>query len=201
MLGVEEHERSSSQVSIRPEAPTADGDVVTEVLRDAFGGPEEAALVKALRSGSAGAFYPELALVATMKNEEKDAETIVGYISFSRAEVLDSSGRACGHVLALAPVAVSPRFQRRGIGSQLIRHALAIVRRDQERYPLAVVVVGHAEYYPKFGFKPARQFGLEAPFPVDDESFMVLEVKEGILSSGAAPRGLLRYAPAFATVS
>ena len=80
--------------------------------------------------------------------------------------------------LALAPMAVHPEFQSQGIGSRLVREGLERCRNLGHRI---VVVVGHPEFYPRFGFTPARAKGLEAPFPVPDEAFMVTELVPGAL--------------------
>jgi putative acetyltransferase len=97
-------------------------------------------------------------------------------------------------LLALAPVAVRPGWQRQGIGGQLIRTGLesaaALVFR-------AVVLIGHPTYYPRFGFTPARSFGLECPFPVPDEVFMALPLRPGGLDG---VRGTIVYPPAFGEV-
>jgi len=75
--------------------------------------------------------------------------------------------------LALAPLAVHPEFQNQGIGSRLVGEGLARCRNLGHKI---VVVVGHPEFYPRFGFTSARAKGLEAPFPVPDEAFMVTKL-------------------------
>lgn len=117
---------------------------------------DEADLVDALRA--AGDLVSELCLVAL------HAGSIVGHIAFSRAQ-LDS-----GHpVLALAPVGVLHEHQRQGAGSALVSEGLS--RAGRTDFPL-VVVLGHAGYYPRFGFGPADPLGVQAPFPVPPESWM-----------------------------
>lgn len=108
---------------------------------------------------------------------------VVGHILFSPIQVESVP------VLALAPMAVMPKFQRRGIGSQLVRAGIEECRKGKHR---AIVVVGHPEYYPRFGFRPARSRGILSPFPVKDGAFMVLE-----LAPGPPLRGLVAYPPAF----
>jgi putative acetyltransferase len=78
--------------------------------------------------------------------------------------------------VALAPVAVLPRYQRQGIGRRLIRHGLDTLRGPGER---VVIVVGHPEYYPRFGFSSALACSLESPFA--PEAFMALELSPGAL--------------------
>lgn len=80
--------------------------------------------------------------------------------------------------LALAPVSVTPEYQRKGIGSTLIREA---IQRACELGYKSIIVLGHKDYYPNFGFKRADLWEISAPFPVSSESFMALELKEGAL--------------------
>ncbi|MBI3098214.1 MAG: N-acetyltransferase [Planctomycetes bacterium] len=93
--------------------------------------------------------------------------------------------------LALAPMAVRPGFQRRGIGSDLVRAGLDRASALGHRI---VIVLGHPEYYPRFGFRPARPLGIEPPFLVRDEVFMALELFPGALDG---VRGTVRYPPVF----
>ncbi len=170
-------------VEIRPEGPE-DYAAIYEVNRAAFGQEAESILVEKIRRSPD--FIPELSLVAVHDGR------IVGHILFSliRIRIKDRPDQE-RTVLSLAPMAVNPEFQSRGIGSALVRRGLEIAR-DLGRK--VVVVVGHPDYYPRFGFSPARVKGLEAPFPVPDEAFMALELEphglEGL-------RGTLVYPPAF----
>jgi len=88
-------------------------------------------------------------------------------------------------------MSVRPEYQRVGVGGQLVRTGLEECRR---RGYSAVVVVGHPEYYPRFGFVPAETKGLECEFLVPREAFMVLELEAGALSRLA---GVVRYRPEF----
>ena len=164
--------------SIRPETPQ-DFAAVRIVHERAFApSREEADLVDALRAS--GAHVPELCLVAL------HGGSVVGHIAFSRAQ-LDS-----GHpVLALAPMGVVPEQQRCGAGSALVTEALLCAARTD--FPL-VVVVGHAEYYPRFGFEPADALGLRAPFPVPSESW----VAHRLPAYRHHARGTVIYPDAFA---
>ena len=142
----------------------------------------EARLVEALRD--ADAHVPELCLVAAA-----DDGQIAGHIMFSRARL------ALGpQVLALAPMAVLPEHQRQGVGSALMEDALR--RAAETPFPL-VIVVGHADYYPRFGFEPAAPLGIEAPFEVPPESWMAFRLPHYAPSA----RGALIYAEAFADVT
>jgi len=163
---------------IRPER-VADYPSVEQVIRLAFGAEGEVTLVNELRREPG--FVAEHSLVA----EDADSGQIVGHIFFSPITIHQTPA------LALAPLAVLPDFQRTGVGKELVRRGLAEAQRLGHTI---VVVVGHPEYYPKFGFVPARPFGLEAPFPVSDEAFMVCELVPGALAGGS---GMVNYAAPF----
>jgi putative acetyltransferase len=153
---------------IRSEQPQ-DQEGIYEVNSKAFHRPEhpgpvpEAELVDRLRA--AGAVI--LSLVAV------EAEEIVGHILYSTGKIQSSAGLI--PVVALAPMAVSPEWQNKGIGSQLIRESLEHLR--QEGYE-RVCVLGHPGFYPRFGFKPAHStYGVACEYSVPDEVFMALELK------------------------
>ncbi len=168
---------------IRPEKE-ADFDAVRNVNRLAFGQAAEATLVDALRK-SAELF---ISLVADDDNQ------VVGHILFTPVSLDsdDSTSTALG--LGLAPMAVLPEYQRQGVGSGLVRAGL----RECQRVGVNVVVVlGHPEYYPRFGFVPASQKGLTSEYPVADEVFMAIELEPGALKGR---RGLVKYRPEFAEV-
>ena len=166
---------------IRPES-SADWPAIRDVTVRAFGRAAEARLVEALRASPN--FVAALSLVAV------DDGHVVGHILFSRIHIRSAERRV--PAMALAPVAVLPEHQRCGIGSALITHGLQECRRLGERI---VVVVGHPNYYPRFGFTSARAAGLEAPFP--DAAFMVQALTPGALDG---VRGTVEYPPAFAGV-
>jgi len=165
---------------IRPET-AADYDAIDEVNRLAFGGENEVQLVQALRA--AGDFDPRLSLVA-----ERDG-VVVGHILFSNMVIASPAGRVPAQ--SLVPVAVRQALQRQGIGGRLVRAGL---RQCRELGHRIVVVVGHPAYYPRFGFSPARRHGLEAPFAVPDDAFMVCGLRPGALQG---VRGMVRLASAF----
>ena len=171
-----------SVTTIRPEVP-ADHDAARHVLERAFGaGSGEADLVDALRA--AQAHVPELCLVAIGSEGE-----LVGHVFFSRARL------ASGHeVLALAPMAVLPQWQRRGVGSRMVQDGLQ--RAARTAFAL-VVVLGHPEYYPRFGFEPAAGLGLTAPWEVPPEAWMALRLP----AYRPEARGLVTYPPAFDAVT
>ena len=150
--------------TIRDELP-ADIPQVRLVNELAFGQPAEADVVDRLRAACADA----LSLVAV---EDK---AVVGHILFTPAIIESAGRRVVG--MGLAPLAVLPDHQRRGVGSALVRHGLAILR--QRGCPF-VLVLGHPEYHPRFGFERAPLHGLACLWEVPDEAFMVL-----ILDAGA----------------
>ena len=161
---------------IRPETP-ADHEAVAELLTDAFGGPTEARLVDLLRATDD--YVPDLTLVAEIDGQ------VVGHVAFSRVKVGAESA------LALAPMAVAPAHQRTGVGTALARAAL---ERAADRAEAAVIVLGHPEYYPRFGFVPASRFGIVPPWPdVPDDAFLVLPLP----GYTEACRGVVVYPPAF----
>lgn len=170
-------------IRIRPEGP-GDYAAIHEVQRLAFGREGEAHLVDTLRQSPS--FIRELSLVA-----DRDGR-VMGHILFTPAVV--KCERCTAPALALAPLAVRPEVQNQGIGSALVRRGLAEAQRLGHT---AVVVVGHPAYYPRFGFSSARAKGLEAPFPVRDEAFMVLELVPGTVTG---IRGMVEYLPAFRDV-
>ena len=161
---------------IRPEQPE-DFDSIDKIVAAAFGQSDEAELVRRLRASDC--YVPELTLVA------EDEGEIVGHIMLSYV------GLDGDRVLSLAPLAVKPGRQRTGAGIELTRAALEAA--DERGAPL-VIVLGHAEYYPRFGFEPARQHGIEPPDPqIPDEVFMVVRLR----AYDPRFRGRVTYPPAF----
>ena len=157
----------------------ADFAAVTEVTAAAFGQEDEARLVEAIRG--CDEFVPELTLVA-----EEDGR-VVGHVMFSNSAL---EGSDTG-LLQLSPLSVAPDRQNQGIGAALTREALRLA--DERGEPL-VLVLGHPEYYPRFGFRPASTLGLEAPNPDwPDEAFMAVP----LTAYDPALRGRVTFAPPF----
>jgi putative acetyltransferase len=157
-------------------AEPSDFPAIRAVIRHAFGQEDEANLVEQLRVDG-GALVE---LVATSDI------AIQGHILYSRLAI-EREGEKLP-AAALAPVSVLPAFQGQGIGGELIRAGNA---RCAELGCVAVVVLGHAAYYPRFGFSPKTAESLQAPF--SGPHFMALELKAGALAGG----GKVRYAKAF----
>jgi putative acetyltransferase len=160
------------------------GDIpaVRVVNLTAFDTPAEADLVDALRAHA----DPAISLVA----EDPNDGAIVGHIFFSPVTLGEGSPI---RIAGLAPMAVVPARQRRGIGSTLVWRGLELCR--QQGF-VAAVVLGHPQYYPRFGFTPASRFGLRCDYDVPDDVFMALELEPGAL---AGQSGTIRYHPVFAT--
>ncbi len=165
-------------MAIRKEQDS-DKESIWKVNAEAFETEAEANLVNALRDSGT----PFISLLA-----EADEE-IVGHILFTPVELTgDNSGLT---LMGLAPMAVRPGFQRKGIGSQLVR--AGVENCSIQGYD-AIVVLGHPEYYPKFGFVPSVKYGIKSEYDVPDEVFMVLELKENVLKGKS---GIIRFHAAF----
>ena len=171
-------ESAAGALTIRAET-SADFDAIRRVNRLAFGGDLEVRLVDALRDGG----WLRLSLVA-----ERDSE-IVGHILFSELPIETPQGTL--PALSLAPVAVLPEHQKQGIGSELIRQGLVNSRLAGYRI---VIVVGHPEYYPRFGFSAELARPLESPYA--GEACMALELEPGVLNGVT---GRVTYPPPFAS--
>jgi putative acetyltransferase len=155
----------------------ADESAIRSVNESAFGRPDEARLVDQLRHEDAVV----LSLVAECETR------IVGHILFSRMWIDHADGAIAA--VALAPMAVLPAFQSRGIGGKLIASGLALLR---ERGEQIVIVLGHPDYYPRFGFSAEKARNLQSPFP--PEAYMAVELSAGAL---AGISGKVRYPAAF----
>lgn len=170
-------------MEVRPEI-RADERAIADVHRLAFGRDDEANLVAALREDEA--YLPELSLVAVRGGE------VVGHVLVTLAELVPATGETdVAHpVLALAPLAVRPDIQGRGVGSTLVE---AAVRRAAVRSEPLVVVVGDPGYYGRFGFVPASPLGIEAPFPLPEGALQVRRLP----AFRSACAGTIRYPQAF----
>ncbi len=140
---------------------------VYEITKQAFQQENESKLIEKIRVGEG--FVPELSLVAELDGE------IVGHILFSKIKII---GEDEYESLALAPMAVVPKLQKQGIGSELVNTGLEIAKKLGFE---SVIVVGHEDYYPIFGFEKASKWGIKCPFEVPDEAFMAIELVENSL--------------------
>jgi putative acetyltransferase len=171
------------ELTIRP-ATDANWSEVLALHCAAFGGDAEARLVAALHeSGDV-----RLSLVA-----EQDGE-VVGHVLFSELSVTTPDGASTAG-LALAPLAVLPQWQRRGIGTQLVQTALQQLR--EQDWGL-VLVLGEPEYYGRFGFTADQARGLRSPYAGD--YFLACDLQEGA-GSTAPLEGTVRYAAPFADLT
>lgn len=150
-------------------------------LNETFSDKTEHKLVSRIRNSDA--FIPALSIVAE-KNQE-----IVGHVLLSNITIVNDKNIVKS--LALAPVSVDPEYQKKGIGHKLISYSLT---KAVELGYQSVIVLGHKEYYPKFGFKPAHLWNIKAPFEVPSDVFMALELTEGALEN---VHGVVAYSKAF----
>ncbi|MFC2001344.1 GNAT family N-acetyltransferase [Chloroflexota bacterium] len=164
--------------TIRPETPE-DINSIHYVNEQAFGQEEEPKLIEKLRNRN----LVTLSLVAT------EGEHIIGHILFS--PVIVESEYSSFEAITLAPMSVLPAYQRQGIGGQLVRTGLEECRNLGHEI---VVVLGHSDYYPRFGFVPAKPKGIDCEFEVPEEAWMILELREGAL---AGRRGTVKFQPEF----
>ncbi|WP_332631314.1 GNAT family N-acetyltransferase [Halalkalibacter flavus] len=174
------------EILIRQEL-TKDYHMTEEMVKKVFSHEEysnkkEHVLVNKIRKSEA--FIPELSLVASNKGHD-----IIGHILLSKIKIIDAD--AAVDSLALAPVSVLPKYQKKGIGNQLIHAAL---KKAKEHGFRSVIVLGHKDYYPKFGFKPASLWNIIAPFEVPDDVFMALELTDHSLKN---VHGIVQYTKAF----
>ena len=167
------------EVKVRQENQS-DAKAIAVVNKSAFGGDAEARLVAVVRQSKS--FIPELSLVAEV------GERVAGHILLFHAH-LDRQGKQV-EVLALAPMSVVPSQSHRGIGSTLLEAAQA---KAADLGHKAIVVIGHPDYYRRFGFEPAAKWDIHSSLPVPEDSITAKELVSGALEGG----GLLVYPPEF----
>ena len=166
-------------IQIREEEPP-DIAAIREVCDQAFGQPQEGEVVDSLRRNCEDL----LSLVAV------DQRQVVGHIFFSPVTVDSGEKPILG--MGLAPMAVLPEFQRQGTGAELISVGIAMLK--QKECPF-IIVLGHADYYPRFGFERASQYGIQSEWDVPDDAFMVLVLDDAKMEGIS---GVARYRPEFA---
>lgn len=169
------------QVNIRPEIP-ADYPQIARVVQQAFehdphGEQDEHLLVARLRESDS--FIPELSMVAEVGGQ------VVGHILLTRINI--KAKHEDFESLALAPVSVLPEFQNQGMGGKLISAAHDKARALGFK---SVILIGHAQYYPRFGYRTIDQYGITLPFEAPGENCMALELVEDGLNG---IQGLVEY--------
>lgn len=164
-----------------------DHEKVFKLIEEAFRNMEhsdhqEHFLVERLRKSDA--FIPELSLVA-----EDETGEVAGHILFTKLRI--ENGTESFESLALAPVSVKPGFQNQGIGGKLILQGHLIAR---ELGYSSVILLGHEDYYPRFGYEKTSNFGISFPFDIPEENGMALElVKDGLKNV----KGVVKYPKEF----
>jgi putative acetyltransferase len=169
-------------ITIREERPE-DVEAIRAVNQETFGQPQEGQLIDALRANGGVA----LSLVATLNDR------VVGHIAYSSVSVGPDAENIVG--AGLGPMGVLPEYQRRGIGTKLVETGNEILR---DRGCSIIVVLGHPEYYPRFGFKPASGFGLRCEWDVPDQAFMALVFDPAKMKRVS---GLVKYRPEFSSIA
>ena len=157
-------------ITVRPE--TAEDIRAIDVVHiSAFGGEAEAQLVSALRESTT--YNRELSQVAELGGR------IVGHVLLTRVPLRKDGEEK--HVLALGPMSVVPSQSHRGIGSELINASIKLAK---EKGYGAIVVLGHPEYYKRFGFVQARDLQVSCNLPVPEDALTVMEIVDGNLAGG-----------------
>lgn len=168
------------EITIRQENKN-DFDIIYNLIKEAFKTAEhsdgnEQELVSKLRESNN--FIPELSLVATINGK------IVGYILFTKIKI----GKY--EELALAPLAVLPKYQKQGVGTKLIQEGHKIAKRLGYHYS---IVLGSEKYYQKFGYLPASIYRIKPPFKVPSENFMAIN----LTNTDIKINGIVEYAKEF----
>jgi len=167
----------------------SDYEITERVVKIAFASAEQSDqdehnLVSRIRQSDV--FIPELSLVAV----DKDKNEILGHILLSKVLIGNGDNQKVKS-LALAPVSVLPDYQNKGIGKFLIEKSL---KEAKELGFQSVIVLGHPEYYPKFGFRKSSLWQIKAPFEVPEEALMAIELQKGSLDNVS---GVIEYPSVF----
>lgn len=157
---------------------TDDHKAIREVNLKAFPSDVEATLIERLRTS-----MNFISMVAVVDGN------VVGHIAFSPLTIENENESF--PALILAPIAVLPEYQKQGIGSKLVERGIVECRNQGHSL---IILVGHPEYYPRFGFKSAEQYGIQHPFEVPEDVFMVYELVPNTLHN---VNGVLKYSLAF----
>ncbi|RLQ97549.1 N-acetyltransferase [Falsibacillus albus] len=162
-----------------------DVDKIRKIHDEAFKQKNEGKLVDAIRESKY--FIPELSLCAVTDEDE-----LIGHIMFST--IFLETEKETVPTLGLAPMAVLPGHQHQGVGSMLVKEGK---NRCRELGFKHIAVLGHSGFYPRFGFEISKNKGIEPPFPVPPEAFMVMELENGSLEN---LKGRVKYPKAFESV-
>ncbi len=161
---------------------TTDIQQIWQINTEAFERKGEADLINTLRESDT----PYISLIYEENNK------FLGHIFFTPVELAgDTSGL---DIMGLGPMAVVPEMQYKGIGSLLVK---AGIEQCRDNGYDAIIVLGHAAFYPKFGFVPSVNYGIKSEFDVPEDVFMVLELKKNILKG---KQGIIKYHEAFSSV-
>ncbi len=166
---------------IRAEQPS-DEQEIARLNVAAFGGPGEAAIVDAIRGSDRWIDGGSLVAVET-------DDRLVGHLLLSQGDLVGAEG-GTRRIWVVGPVAVHPSRQRQGVGAALMRAAIGLAT---ERGQPLLCLLGHADYYPRFGFEPARAIGIQPPQPWPDGNWLALRLPAWTPEL----RGTARFAPAF----
>ena len=172
-------------LTIRQET-SSDYKSVFELIKEAFANEKysdhkEQILVEKLRNSNS--FIPELSIIAQID------DVIVGHILLTEIKIINKDNSIVS--LALAPVSVMPKYQKQGIGGKLITHAHTLAKNLGYK---SIILLGHEDYYPKFGYKQADKFQIKLPFDVPTENCMVIElIEDGLLNVN----GIIEYPKEF----
>ncbi len=173
------------KITIRQEH-SKDHKKVSEIIEaafknEAYSDQQEQHLVEKLRKSKA--FFPELSLVAEIEKK------VVGYILLTKIKIKNKTETI--ESLALAPVCVTPEFQKRGIGKSLILEVHKIAKRLGFK---SIVLVGHENYYPQFGYELTSKYGITLPFEAPEKNCMVISLTENGLQN---VHGIVEYSKEF----
>ncbi len=171
----------TAHVKVRPERP-GEAASIHAVNVAAFGGPVEADIVDAIRSTDR--WVDGGSLVAERHGR------IVGHLLLSEGDLVPQVDRHARRIWMLGPVGVVPDEQRRGVGSALMQAAIEFAIASGQP---VLCLLGHADYYPRFGFEPARLIGIEPPKPWNDRNWLALRLPAWEPSL----RGVAHFPPAF----
>lgn len=168
--------------TVRAERPTEVA-IVRTINEAAFGGEVEAEIVDAIRGTDR--WIEGGSLIA----EAVDG-SVVGHLLLSEGDLVDRTGSLVRRIWMVGPVAVVPDRQRQGFGTALMDAAIELAT---EREQPVLCLLGHASYYPRFGFVPARSLGIQAPRPWSDANWLARQLP----AWSPSVRGVAHFPPAF----